>query len=650
MQISDLVGQYQHNTTASKAQLKGTKGIQKLVSSLRELGTGNIFEGTVNSVKGNQVTLGLSNGQEISARLDGKVTLAKGDSMFFQVKSNDGSTIAIRPFTVDGNSANLTLMQALSEAGLPAEGRNLSMVNSMMQEQLSIDKTSLLQMAKVIAGHPDINVSTLVQMQKLNLPITPEMASQFENYMDDKQAIVHALDDFILELPNALSSENLSAGQMRTLGTELMQILTEGLSEPLTFTEAENGIAKEVIAPEQQGVQGELEAQPQGSQSAQDAQAQGSQGAQGTQGTQDAQAQGSQSAQDVQVQGSQNAQDVQAQGNQNAQDVQAQESQSAQGVQAQGNQSAQGTQAQETQDVLDAKQQGEPVQKQEETVAAGAIGQEHTGERSATLGNLLSGKELENVNRQLLLLPDAKPLTEEDNVVSAFHKIMQAISGETEVDRNILKNLFSGKEFRTLLLEAGRQQWAIRPQELTKPNAVQELYEKLENQLGRLEHAVRAAGQEAPQLSQMAAEIRSNIEFMDQINQNYTYVQIPLQMSGQNASGELYVYTNKKALAEGTKELTAFLHLDMDHLGATDVSVKMRDKNVSTNFYFDNDEAYALVSEYTPLLDARLKEKGYRSEIRVSCEKNTVNFVEDFLKKDQPSAGQVHRYSFDMRA
>ena len=27
-----------------------------------------------------------------------------------------------------------------------------------------------------------------------------------------------------------------------------------------------------------------------------------------------------------------------------------------------------------------------------------------------------------------------------------------------------------------------------------------------------------------------------------------------------------------------------------------------------------------------------------------------VNFVEDFLKRDQPSAGQVRRYSFDMRA
>ena len=45
-----------------------------------------------------------------------------------------------------------------------------------------------------------------------------------------------------------------------------------------------------------------------------------------------------------------------------------------------------------------------------------------------------------------------------------------------------------------------------------------------------------------------------------------------------------------------------------------------------------------------------LKRKGYNSKITVTNEEKHVNFVEDFLKKDQPSAGQLHRYSFDMRA
>jgi flagellar hook-length control protein FliK len=137
---------------------------------------------------------------------------------------------------------------------------------------------------------------------------------------------------------------------------------------------------------------------------------------------------------------------------------------------------------------------------------------------------------------------------------------------------------------------------------------------------------------------------------MNEINQAYTYVQIPLKMSGQNASGELYVYTNKKALAEGDRDLTAFLHLDMDHLGPTDVSVRMHGKEVKTNFYLDNDAAYTLIERNVPVLEERLRKKGYDCSVSVINEDRHVNFVDDFLKKDLPSAGQLHRYSFDMRA
>jgi hypothetical protein len=36
-------------------------------------------------------------------------------------------------------------------------------------------------------------------------------------------------------------------------------------------------------------------------------------------------------------------------------------------------------------------------------------------------------------------------------------------------------------------------------------------------------------------------------------------------------------------------ELSAFLHLDMDHLGSTDISVKMKGTAVKTNFYMADD-------------------------------------------------------------
>ena len=168
MQISNLVSQY-NNSVANGEPMTGAKGVEKLVSSLNEMSKGMIFEGTVSSVRGNQVKLALSNGQQILARLAGKFSFEQGQSVFFQVKNNDGGTIEIKPYTVDGEGANLTLMDALKAAGLPVDGINLSMVNKMMEEQMPIDKTSLNQMYQLVQDNKDINVTTLVELKRLGI-------------------------------------------------------------------------------------------------------------------------------------------------------------------------------------------------------------------------------------------------------------------------------------------------------------------------------------------------------------------------------------------------------------------------------------------------------------------------------------------------
>lgn len=78
--------------------------------------------------------------------------------------------------------------------------------------------------------------------------------------------------------------------------------------------------------------------------------------------------------------------------------------------------------------------------------------------------------------------------------------------------------------------------------------------------------------------------IKSNIDFMNDLNKNMTYFQMPLRFSQSDANGELYVFTNKKALAQGTDNVSALLHLDMENLGPVDVFVRLNKKNVSTNF------------------------------------------------------------------
>lgn len=579
MQISDLVGQYHQTTTSGTDKLTGTKGVENLVASLRSLTKGNIFEGTVSSMKNGRVTLALSNGQQLSARMEGKVPLSVGQSMFFQVKSNDGTQIAIRPFVVDGNGVNYTLMTALNVAGLAVDADHLSMVNRMMQEQMPIDRNSLQQMARLVSANPDIDVQTMVQLKKLGIPITPENAAQFENYLDDKQAITDQMEHFIDELPQALQGEDLPVDQMRGMGEKILSVISENLPDvpkQAAFSVVTADATGEILSGDQLMQQETME----------------DTAVSNTTGTEAGQTEGT------------------------------------------------------TQMVLD--ENGQPVETSGVPVEELPV----ANQTPHTLGAVLSEEQRNNLNALLgkVLGTDSTSYTKDSGVVEVLKDLQQILKDPLPVERESLGRLFASNEFQSLVKDTMEQQWMLTPEDLKEPDKIGKLYEKMEGQLTRLTEAMKASGQANANVTQLAADVRSNIEFMNQVNQAYTYVQIPLKMSGQNASGQLYVYTNKKALAEGDKELTAFLHLDMDHLGSTDVSVKMLNHKVNTKFYLENDGAYELLMANIPILEEKLAKKGYQCSVTVENEAKHVNFVEDFLKKDQPSAGQLHRYSFDMRA
>ena len=578
MQISNLVSQY-NNSVANGEPMTGAKGVEKLVSSLNEMSKGMIFEGTVSSVRGNQVKLALSNGQQILARLAGKFSFEQGQSVFFQVKNNDGGTIEIKPYTVDGEGANLTLMDALKSAGLPVDGINLSMVNKMMEEQMPIDKTSLNQMYQLVQDNKDINVTTLVELKRLGIEINQVNAAQFENYANDKQAITIAMDSLIDELPNALSAEDLSMYKLVTQARDILNIVTEGLpEEAFISSEASDMSQYETI-----------------------------------------------------MRDNQSAPVVKKHFNI------AELFESLNSVSG------------ESQDI-------HTTQKINNAPAIDTILLQENETKSNTIGFLLSDKQIEELNEQVrMLLPNLQEnnisLYSEDSSVVGILNDIKSMLENTPANADTLRHLFSGEAFKLMLKEALEQQWMIKPGDLEKnPKKLDGLYDKIEKQITNMEIILKTSGVVNPKAEALADNIRGNIEFMNQINEAYTYVQVPLKMNEKNASGQLYVYTNKKSMSNPDKELSAFLHLDLEHLGGTDVSIKMLHRKVTTNFYLDSDESYALVKQFLPVFEKRLQDKGYNCELNVNSGSKQMNFVAGFLKKDLPPTGQVHRYSFDIRA
>ena len=225
MHISDMLGQYNRNISSGTEELKAASGMQKVVSTLEELSSGSVFEGTVSSVKNGKVTLALSDGQTITARLSGKVPLSQGTPMFFQVKSNDGVTIEIKPYTGAGSGGNPILTNALTEGTVPVTERNLAMVDAMMKEQMPIDKQSLLNMARIANMNPGVDITTVVNMTKLGIPVSPEMAAQFENYMTDEHAILQEMDQAMNELADLAGSHDLTPDQAVQMNQKILSIL-----------------------------------------------------------------------------------------------------------------------------------------------------------------------------------------------------------------------------------------------------------------------------------------------------------------------------------------------------------------------------------------------------------------------------------------
>ena len=608
MHISDLVGQY--NKAGSQAEpITKMKGVERLVSSVSELSNGNVFEGTVNSVKGTKVCLGLSNGTQINARISGKVPLQAGQSMFFQVKSNNGTTIEIRPFTVDGNGANLTLLEALKAAGLPTDVKNIQMVNQMMQAQMSIDKNSLVEMARLLQNNPEVNVQTLVEMTRLGLDVNSELAAQYENYMADKQAISSSMNEYVDALTNIFLDESLDTIKLSNLGSDVLSILTENLSEslepiqgPTYGNSVEYLIGGESI---QELLNGES---TENNQQILDG------------------AQNPESIQNLEV--AENIENVQkpqdAQNTENLQNLEV------------------------TQERITA-----------DNVSGDSNGSENVSKVvfQNSLETIIAKEDVQKLNELVKnLLPEErqeafKPFTSETSAVEVLNRVSKLLAQNPDGSKENIIRLFSNEGFRNVINNVMEQQWTLKPKDVASENGkINRLFEKIENQLNRLENVIKAAGVQGEQVLNTSANIKGNIEFMNQVNNLYTYVQIPLKMSGQNASGQLYVYTNKKNIMDPDKELSAFLHLDLEHMGSTDISIKLLRRDVDTKFYFDNDGAYELVKQFLPRLEEKLRDKGYNCKLDVINEKHSVNFVDDFLKKDMPNAGQLHRYSFDMRA
>ena len=219
----------------------------------------------------------------------------------------------------------------------------------------------------------------------------------------------------------------------------------------------------------------------------------------------------------------------------------------------------------------------------------------------------------------------------------------------TKGDTRQLLRLFSSKEFRNLLTEQMKENFLLKPEMVADKEEVEQFFTKLREQVSRLAQTVSEAGKAQTQLFTQTNQLRENLDFLHQLSQTMQYVQLPLRMAGQETTGDLYVYANKKGLTK-EESISAFLHLDMEHLGPVDVYVAMQNRKVNTHFYLQDDAMIDFIQAHIHLLNERLEQKGYQMQTEVS-QKDTPSKVTEEMRKDQEEESVcINQYSFDVRA
>lgn len=606
----------------NNADLTKMSQSQSLTGSPQDsLKEGEIFEGSVNSIDNGKVTIGLANGQTMTARLDSGVSLLEGQSVFFQVKSNDGNLIQIRPVSLGSLDANPTLLKALDMANIAATERTINMVNSMMQNSLSISPESLAAMNRAMINNPGVDPQTLVTMSKYGMEMTPENVNMFQNYANDKALIIDNFDTISEMLPELMSSKELSASDVININNSIREIFIPEIA-----------VSEEAVVSSEQ-------ANPQAGQTP----------VADTAVTNEANTNQSnnievnpQSAAQVKDAVINNAQDEVI-------DIVNQNPNSEQAAKAQGI-------VPESEILTNSKVDINQQVIINENEASNQVLNSFAGEKQITSFNTLLNSLPDFPKDNLQIFSEDGSLRADADINQVFKEITDYFNNHPDIPKETLNDIIREPLYKGILKNIIANSFAMEPKDITKPGEISKLYERVLKQTEALERLMASfSGKAAETIKNQTAEIRQNINFMNSANEMYNFVQIPLKMYNQNTDSMLYVRQNKKSSYEAGEEITAFLHFDMEHLGSTDVFIRLKENNVGCKWNLASEESMKLIEDNLDILTARLEAKGFSVKSEVTCGEPKTSFVEDFLgappvSTEDRAEGLVHRYSFDMRA
>ncbi len=237
------------------------------------------------------------------------------------------------------------------------------------------------------------------------------------------------------------------------------------------------------------------------------------------------------------------------------------------------------------------------------------------------------------------------------SVKDILNKIMLP---DKEITPEKFKSIINSKGAKQLIHAAFNDTFRLTPKDIQEgETAVSSYYKRIRKNVENIESSLKSSDSSTTELSKSLSDIKSNIDFMNDLNRNMTYFQMPVKFSKSEGNGELYVFTNKKNLANKSDNISAMLHLDMDNLKSMDIYVNLSGgNNVSTNFVLETEELLDFVYRHIDKLNARLEQLGYKTHFEMKVAESSfdrLDFVKDFIEAEtRPATGG--QYIFDAKA
>lgn len=223
------------------------------------------------------------------------------------------------------------------------------------------------------------------------------------------------------------------------------------------------------------------------------------------------------------------------------------------------------------------------------------------------------------------------------------------LTNNAALTEDTLVEIFKDSVFKEFMTQTGKELSTLTPKEVANHENIDKLYENLQKRADKILETL--AGKEDFALAKSAQNLKANVDFMNQMNQMFQYVQLPLKFTESHASGELYVYGNGKKLSLEDGNVSALLHLDMEHLGTVDIHVEMNpEKQVKTNFYFEDEAMLDFIYEHIDMLNERLEKRGYGPVTNVQMRDDTTKTpVSEIFDKKEETPVLLKHQSFDAR-